>query len=181
MSLITCTECGKEFSDKASACPNCGCPIEAMENQSAPNEAVLEEIYTLYPSKAYGIKEYMRRTNCSMNEAKVIIGEFYDKKKPDPVKFQQPTQDRFVAERLAEQAEREKQKDLEDPNKIVCPKCKSNNIQIFDKKKKMSLGKGVLGTALFGVPGAIVGGAVIGKEGKHNCVCMSCSHTWKIK
>lgn len=27
MSLIKCTECGKEFSDKASACPNCGCPI----------------------------------------------------------------------------------------------------------------------------------------------------------
>lgn len=31
MALITCTECGKEFSDKASACPNCGCPTESME------------------------------------------------------------------------------------------------------------------------------------------------------
>lgn len=27
MALIKCTECGKEFSDRASACPNCGCPI----------------------------------------------------------------------------------------------------------------------------------------------------------
>lgn len=26
MSLIKCTECGKEFSDKAEVCPNCGCP-----------------------------------------------------------------------------------------------------------------------------------------------------------
>lgn len=26
MSLITCPECGKEISDKAAACPNCGCP-----------------------------------------------------------------------------------------------------------------------------------------------------------
>ena len=25
--MITCNECGKEFSDKAPACPNCGCPI----------------------------------------------------------------------------------------------------------------------------------------------------------
>lgn len=30
MALITCTECGKEFSDKAPACPNCGCPTEDM-------------------------------------------------------------------------------------------------------------------------------------------------------
>lgn len=30
MSLIQCTECGKEFSDKASACPNCGCPTEEI-------------------------------------------------------------------------------------------------------------------------------------------------------
>ncbi|HBN6175931.1 TPA: zinc ribbon domain-containing protein [Vibrio parahaemolyticus] len=28
MALITCTECGKEYSDKASACINCGCPTE---------------------------------------------------------------------------------------------------------------------------------------------------------
>lgn len=28
MALIKCTECGHEVSDKASACPNCGCPIE---------------------------------------------------------------------------------------------------------------------------------------------------------
>lgn len=26
MALIICSECGKEFSDKAPACPNCGCP-----------------------------------------------------------------------------------------------------------------------------------------------------------
>lgn len=27
MSLIKCTECGKEISDKAATCPNCGCPM----------------------------------------------------------------------------------------------------------------------------------------------------------
>lgn len=27
MALITCKECGKEISDKAERCPNCGCPI----------------------------------------------------------------------------------------------------------------------------------------------------------
>ena len=34
MAMIKCTECGKEYSDKASACPNCGCPVSysAKEN-----------------------------------------------------------------------------------------------------------------------------------------------------
>lgn len=27
MALIKCPECGKEISDKAGACPHCGCPI----------------------------------------------------------------------------------------------------------------------------------------------------------
>ena len=27
MSLIKCPECGKEISDKATSCPNCGCPV----------------------------------------------------------------------------------------------------------------------------------------------------------
>lgn len=27
MALIKCLECGKEISDKASACPHCGCPV----------------------------------------------------------------------------------------------------------------------------------------------------------
>lgn len=27
MALINCPECGKQISDKAGACPNCGCPI----------------------------------------------------------------------------------------------------------------------------------------------------------
>lgn len=30
MALIKCIECGKEISDKAAACPNCGCPVSAM-------------------------------------------------------------------------------------------------------------------------------------------------------
>lgn len=31
MALIKCSECGKEFSNKAKACPNCACPIEEIE------------------------------------------------------------------------------------------------------------------------------------------------------
>ena len=34
MSLIICSECGKEYSDKASACPNCGCPTNAISEKN---------------------------------------------------------------------------------------------------------------------------------------------------
>jgi len=33
MSLIKCNECGKEISDKAETCPNCGCPIELTKKR----------------------------------------------------------------------------------------------------------------------------------------------------
>lgn len=37
--LIQCPECGKEISDKAGSCPNCGCPIEkqyGVQNKIQP-------------------------------------------------------------------------------------------------------------------------------------------------
>lgn len=34
MALIKCSECGKEISDQAESCPNCGCPIRSNETIS---------------------------------------------------------------------------------------------------------------------------------------------------
>lgn len=42
MALIKCPECGKEISDKASACPNCGCPI----GKESKNLNGGKEVYT---------------------------------------------------------------------------------------------------------------------------------------
>ncbi len=33
MALIKCPECGKEISERAQSCPNCGCPIQ-VQNES---------------------------------------------------------------------------------------------------------------------------------------------------
>lgn len=33
MALVKCPECGKEISDKASACPNCGCPANIIKEK----------------------------------------------------------------------------------------------------------------------------------------------------
>lgn len=45
MALIKCPECGKEISDKARACVNCGCPIsENIEEKKEDNEKKFEHL-----------------------------------------------------------------------------------------------------------------------------------------
>lgn len=40
MAIIKCVECGKEFSDKASACPECGCPTEySVDSNNATSDS----------------------------------------------------------------------------------------------------------------------------------------------
>ena len=43
MALIKCSECGHEVSDRATACPNCGCPIAG--DHFEPQNDVVEPIY----------------------------------------------------------------------------------------------------------------------------------------
>jgi len=46
MALIKCVECGKEISDKAVACPHCGCPVfKQNENQTNAKEIFDETIF----------------------------------------------------------------------------------------------------------------------------------------
>lgn len=51
MALIKYSECGKEISDKATACPNCGCPMQNM----AQDETIKEEAkYSTFHKLLYG-------------------------------------------------------------------------------------------------------------------------------
>lgn len=54
MALIKCPECGKEFSDKASACPNCGCPISEIRKQE--EEERQKNIFNLKLEGSYSLK-----------------------------------------------------------------------------------------------------------------------------
>lgn len=60
MALIKCEECGKEISDKAKACPFCGCPLSEMEiggivRIKIPNNLV-EGVVGLFSSRDCSIK-----------------------------------------------------------------------------------------------------------------------------
>lgn len=68
MALITCPECGKEVSDKAKMCPNCGYPI------NDPTVPDVENDILVFKGQRYDFKEAMDyiRKNIKMNE------QFYD-------------------------------------------------------------------------------------------------------
>lgn len=71
MALIKCSECGKEFSDKAPACPNCGCPVETMEfpdvdldEDSMENENdIAESIWTSVQNVAQSAVDTWKNSN----------------------------------------------------------------------------------------------------------------------
>lgn len=44
MALINCSECGKEVSDKALSCPNCGNPITPTDLSASTNQKVEVEL-----------------------------------------------------------------------------------------------------------------------------------------
>lgn len=45
MALIKCPECGKEFSDKAPACPNCGFPTSELSDQQQTTDDSVQNTY----------------------------------------------------------------------------------------------------------------------------------------
>lgn len=60
MALIKCPECSKEISDKASSCPNCGCPLSEIIKEGAvrvkmPNN-IVEGLIGLFSSRKAIVK-----------------------------------------------------------------------------------------------------------------------------
>ena len=55
MALIQCGECGKEVSDKAAACPNCGAPIAVPQHAVATPVPVIQQVQIVRQPKSRGI------------------------------------------------------------------------------------------------------------------------------
>ena len=68
MALIKCSECGKEISDKAPACPNCGNPIS---QPTAPQETVVRHIHEKVEKQAPPPK---KKTGCLAWIAAIGLG-----------------------------------------------------------------------------------------------------------
>lgn len=42
MALVTCEDCGRDVSDRAPACPNCGAPVASAHDRDAPSEVTVD-------------------------------------------------------------------------------------------------------------------------------------------
>ena len=57
MALIYCTECGKQISDKAAACPNCGNPIRSVSISARPQYSYTTQAHAnIYAASQYAEK-----------------------------------------------------------------------------------------------------------------------------
>ena len=75
MALIKCTECDKEFSDRAEACPNCGCPteyniIQEQNNLSLNNSVNLSDRGNVVESTIRENEKYLKKPK---DKSKVVI------------------------------------------------------------------------------------------------------------
>ena len=82
--------------------------------------------------------------------------------------------------------ERDRIKQLKKDRIPYCPKCHSTSIQYVERRKQLSIGRGIVGGAIGAVlsggittvAGAAVGG-LTSKNYKGKIRCLNCGHTWK--
>lgn len=78
MALIKCVECGKEYSDKASACPNCGNPSGSSNSSSRNNKNVGGIVAVILSLVIFGGLFYFFYTKIGSLFESSIDGSKYD-------------------------------------------------------------------------------------------------------
>ncbi|NOW85296.1 hypothetical protein [Clostridium beijerinckii] len=84
--------------------------------------------------------------------------------------------------------ERQRVKELKKERIPYCPKCHSTSLHYIEKRKRLSLGRTVVGGGLGAVltggigaaAGAVLGGLSSNKMKKGQVKCLKCGHTWKL-
>ena len=70
-------------------------------------------------------------------------------------------------------------KKLNKKNKSICPKCGSSDTIVLGSTKKASFTRAIVGGAIAGVPGAMVG-STTGKKMRVEMMCRSCGARWRF-
>lgn len=107
MSLIKCPECGKDISDEAKACPNCGHPLQPKSKKKSPLIivlAIIGGVIALFVcisalsdlKKASSIGKISKATNISTTKKETKSVEIKEAKQPK-VDFTKATDEEIVS------------------------------------------------------------------------------------
>lgn len=89
------------------------------------------------------------------------------------------SEQRRKEKKLEKQERKDKIKEMKKEGIAHCPRCKSTSIQYVERRKRLSIGRGIVGTVVAGpLAGAV--GAVTSKKYKGFVKCLNCGHEWKI-
>lgn len=150
MALITCSECGKEISDKANVCVHCGCPIKSIDRDIS-NQYVCEiagEKFDLQSSyKIIGRGKY-KEGYLDLHKVignKMSMGNLYNLM--EYIKFYDEIPVRYEVREYSRDEEKEFVKEMMlmknevlSKNPIECPKCGSTQIQAVPRKWSLVTG-----------------------------------------
>ena len=80
MALIKCSECGKEISDKADKCPNCGCPVKKQPYTVTINDTVvdIDSIWENHRNKNKFIKYIQNTYKLKYNDCLDIYNRYIE-------------------------------------------------------------------------------------------------------
>lgn len=136
MALLKCCDCGHEVSEHAEKCPNCGCPIKIIRNDS------IKEGETIIKGKKYNVRILQQFYKQSRDDAKAlkILREISGLDFNDAILYHNTIREnnRIIPQNLDEAVEEYKAANrarvtaMAD-HALKCPYCKSTNV------KKISL------------------------------------------
>ncbi|WP_354088840.1 hypothetical protein [Clostridium algidicarnis] len=92
-----------------------------------------------------------------------------------------------IPQKSKRQEEKERLKQFKKDHVPYCPKCHSTSIHYIEKRKRLSMGRTIVGgtvgslvNPLGTAAGAMMGGLTSNKMKKGEVKCLNCGHTWKL-
>lgn len=144
MALIKCPECGKEISDKAAACPSCGCPSSewissnttSMKQSSTPPECMSPEELTPIVEKIYNshwpgeigkmVDDLVSKTGMSKSAAENIIAKYKEEKNKEKYQANYEKKEFHGIYRYGL---------FGGKTEVYCPRCHSENCSYYQEQK----------------------------------------------
>lgn len=83
MALIKCTECNQDVSEFAEKCPNCGCPIDVIKQNSNIEDEIEGHLYTIVNGKKKDVTYFVN----------AILSEDYKKDTDSLITFYKKVRD----------------------------------------------------------------------------------------